>query len=148
MASLVDILVENRRLQTDEAFAAYENALRELIEAPKNPLLLSDLLLAFCDSVAPLDVEDHTMMWSLVYYVESFEIVYYIDSLIKVTPTLLLDAKQWLEILYVAILNSDDYKILKVALQQASKEAQEAVRLIFGYILFDPFSDEYTGRPC
>jgi hypothetical protein len=136
---LAETLVENRRLETHEAILAYERAVLALRNEPRDARVLPHLLSAFCDSQMPLDVKDDEMMWSLVYYVESFETEDYVNSLIQLTPTLLLDAQQWLDRLYVAILNSDDYsQALKTALQQASPEQQDAVRKTLQYILASP----------
>ena len=125
MASLVDILVENRRLETDEAFIAYENALRQLIVAPKNPRDLPWLIFAFCD------VEDHEGMWSLLHFIESFSMEDYLSALVDVTPQLPADGQEWWRRLYRGILRSDkDRQYLKMILQNMSEQHRNSVRAI------------------
>jgi hypothetical protein len=124
-ASLVDILVENRQLQTEEAFEAYVDALNALRQAPKDATLLPRLLLAFCD------VEDYQAFWALFHYVESFPREDYIAALNQATPHLLADGQEWLRRMYLRILNSDGYRAsLKTLLTEATPFQRAAVRQI------------------
>ncbi|MBI1256913.1 MAG: hypothetical protein GC204_05540 [Chloroflexi bacterium] len=129
MTSLIDILVENRKLQSDEAFIAYENALRELIKAPKKPRELPRLIFAFCD------VEDHEGMWPLLHFIESFPVEDYLSALVEVTPQLPSDGREWWRRLYRRILRSEQYRqYLKTILPNFSQQHQNSVRAILEHI--------------
>jgi hypothetical protein len=135
MLSPVDIMIQNRHLQSEAAFAAYGQSLKALKEAPKDPTLLPRLISVFCD------VEDFEVYWMLFHYVESFPREAYVPALIEATPQLLLDGQEWLRRLYLRVLNSDSYRAtLKVSLEKASPQQQAAVRQILEQIPF------YTGE--
>ncbi len=136
MADLVGVLLENRRLETAEAIEAFANALNVMKGEPKNSLLLPQLLSVFDDSIFD-DDELHDVVAELVYYIESFEDVDYINALVKMTPTLLSLAREWLFMLYIALLNGGGSycRILKTSLGEASAEQQAGVNQILQYVL-------------
>ncbi len=133
-AELVEILIANRQLQTEEAFEAYIDALNAIRQAPKNPVLLPRLICALCDG------EDYQAYWALFHYVESFPREDYISALIQVTPHLAPDAQEWLRRMYLRILNADGYRVyLKARLREATPMQRAAVREILEQI------PDYTG---
>src|SRR5215212_2776907 len=122
MSSPIEIMIQNRHLQSEAAFAAYGRSLKAIKEAPKDSTLLPRLISVFCD------VEDFEVYWMLFHYVESFPREDYVPALIEATPQLLLDGQEWLRRLYLRILNSDGYRAtLKTHLSKASLEQREAV---------------------
>ena len=129
MSSPVDIMIQNRHLQTEAAFAAYGQSLKKLKEAPQDPTLLPRLISVFCD------VEDFDVYWMLFHYVESFPREDYVPALIEATPQLLLDGQEWLRRLYIRVLNADSYRAsLKTHLSEATPEQREAVHAILEQI--------------
>ncbi|MBI1256914.1 MAG: hypothetical protein GC204_05545 [Chloroflexi bacterium] len=128
-AELVEILIRNRQLQSEDAFEAYVDALNVIRQAPKDSALLPRLILAFCDS------EDYQAYWALFHYVESFPREDYLSALIQATPHLLADAQEWLRRMYLRILNSDGYRAaLKTRLSEATPFQRSAVREILEQI--------------
>ena len=129
MPSPVEIMIQNRQLRTEAAFAAYGKALKALKQAPKNPTLLPRLISVFCD------VEDFDVYWMLFHYVESFPRENYVAALIEATPQLLLDGQEWLRRLYVRVLSADRYRAtLKTRLSEATPEQRVAVHEILEQI--------------
>ncbi len=133
-ANLVDILIANRQLQTEEAFEAYVDALNAIRQAPKNPALLPRLICALCDG------EDYQAYWALFHYVESFPREDYVSALIQATPHLAPDAQEWLRRMYLRVLNAEGYRAsLKTRLREATPMQRSAVREILEQI------PDYTG---
>ncbi len=129
MSSPVEIMIQNRHLQSEAAFAAYGQSLKKLKEAPTDATLLPRLISVFCD------VEDFDVYWMLFHYVESFPREAYVPALIEATPQLLLDGQEWLRRLYIRVLNSDTYRAsLKTCLSEAIPEQREAVHAILEQI--------------
>ncbi len=129
MESLADILIQNRRLETDEAFVAYEDALNRLRTVPKHEQDLPKLISAFCD------VEDHEGMWSLLHLVESFPMEDYLPALVAVTPQLMADARAWLDTLYVRIVNGEPCRLyLRTMLPSLSPLQQTCIRQILEHL--------------
>jgi hypothetical protein len=99
--SLLAILRENRLMQTEEQVATFENALAEIADNPdeqnlsKYHLLLDD------------QCQQPEVMFSLIHFLESFDVEKQISAFIDVIPQLMINAHEWARIIHNRILNDE-----------------------------------------
>lgn len=79
---LIDILESNRLLRSPDEVAAFEQTLEKLAQKP-NPIDLPSLHLILDDACEQPDV-----MFSLVHFLESFEVQEQVQAFIQVLPDL------------------------------------------------------------
>lgn len=97
--TLIGILQANRLMRSPEEIAAFEKALAELAENPKNEDLPS-LHLVLDDGC-----EQQEVMFSLVHFLESFDVKEQLEAFVFVVPQLIVTAPDWTKILHNRILN-------------------------------------------
>lgn len=96
---LIEILKENRLMETPDEVDTFETALNELIQNPdENDLKEYHLILD--DGCQHPEV-----MFGLVHFLESFPLEKQIQVFINVIPQLMINAPEWTKILHNRILN-------------------------------------------
>lgn len=99
--NLLATLQENRLMQTEEQVTNFENALAEIAENPdENKLSAYHLILD--DQCQQPDV-----MFSLIHFLESFDIEPQITAFINVITQLMITAPEWTRIIHNRILNDE-----------------------------------------
>ncbi|MEH2292428.1 Imm30 family immunity protein [Nostoc sp.] len=99
--NLLAILRENRLMQTQQQVTNFENALAEIADNP-DERNLSAYHLVLDDQCQQPEV-----MFSLINFLESFDIEEQIAAFIKVVPQLMINAPEWTRIIHDRILNDD-----------------------------------------
>jgi len=92
-------LKKNSVMQSRSEVLAFEQALSNLAANP-DISLLSDLFSVFND-----ECKQHEVMWGLIHFIETFDHYKVVQTLVSVTPLLEHQAQEWLEILYVRVVN-------------------------------------------
>ncbi|EAW45525.1 Imm30 family immunity protein [Nodularia spumigena CS-584] len=93
------ILKENCLMRTEEQFTQFENALNEIAAHPDDDnlsayhLILND------------QCEQPEVMFSLIHFLECFDVKKQIAAFIKVVPQLMITAPEWTRIIHNRILN-------------------------------------------
>jgi len=98
---LIEILKENRLMQTAPEVDNFENALAEIANNP-NEEDLPEYHLILDDKCQKPEV-----MFGLVHFLESFELETQLKAFIKVLPQLATNAPEWTKILHNRILNDE-----------------------------------------
>jgi hypothetical protein len=96
---LIDLLEANRLLRSADEVARFEQTLEQLAENP-DPADLPELHLILDDAC-----EQPEVMFSLVHFLESFEVQAQVQAFIQVMPDLVKRAAEWAEILHSRIMN-------------------------------------------
>lgn len=98
---LLEILKENRFMKTQEEINTFETTLAKLAnnlneqDLPEYHLILDD------------QCQQPDVMFSLIHFLESFEVETQIEAFIKVIPQLMINAPEWTRILHNRILNDE-----------------------------------------
>jgi hypothetical protein len=97
----IEILRENRLMQTPEEVEAFETALAEVAKNPdENNLTAYHLILD--------DRCQHPeVMFSLIHFLESLDMEKQIEAFLTIIPQLMLTALEWTRILHDRILNDE-----------------------------------------
>ena len=95
--NLLATLQENRLMQTEEQVTNFENALAEIAE---NKLSAYHLIL---DD----QCQQPELMFSLIHFLESFDMEKQITAFIHVVPQLMITAPEWTRIIHNRILNDE-----------------------------------------
>ncbi|MEH2003388.1 MAG: Imm30 family immunity protein [Nostoc sp.] len=98
---LLAILRENRLMQTQQQVTDFENALAEIADNPDEQNLSAYHL------VLDDQCQQPEVMFSLIHFLESFDIEEQIAAFIKVVPQLMINAPEWTKIIHDRILNDD-----------------------------------------
>jgi hypothetical protein len=99
--NLLATLQENRLMQTEEQVTNFENALTEIAESPdENKLSAYHLIL---DD----QCQQPEVMFSLIHFLESFDMEKQITAFIEVVPQLMITAPEWTRIIHNRILNDE-----------------------------------------
>ncbi|QFS47686.1 Imm30 family immunity protein [Nostoc sphaeroides] len=99
--NLLAILRENRLMQTQQQVTNFENALAEIADNPDEQNLSAYHL------VLDDQCQQPEVMFSLIHFLESFDIEEQIAAFIKVVPQLMINAPEWTRIIHDRILNDD-----------------------------------------
>ncbi|MEH1938352.1 MAG: Imm30 family immunity protein [Nostoc sp.] len=99
--NLLAILRENRLMQTQQQVTDFENALAEIADNPDKQNLSAYHL------VLDDQCQQPEVMFSLIHFLESFDIEEQIAAFIKVVPQLMINAPEWTKIIHDRILNDD-----------------------------------------
>jgi Immunity protein 30 len=102
----IDVLVINKLIRSPDEAIAFEYALTELAKNPQ-PEDSTDLHLIFDDQCERSDV-----MFSLLHFLESFDLEEQLTALIEAIPQLIVVAPNWLKILQTRILNDQTARCL------------------------------------
>ncbi len=97
--TLIEILKENRLMRTEPEINNFEIALAEIANHP-NEHDLPEYHLILDDKCQQPEV-----MFSLVHFLETFEVEIQLEAFIKVIPQLMINAPEWTRILHNRILN-------------------------------------------
>ncbi|MFB2877520.1 Imm30 family immunity protein [Floridanema aerugineum] len=120
--TLLAILEANKLMRTNEEIAAFETALAEFAKNP-NSEYLRELHLILND-----ECQQPEVMFSLIHFLESFEIKAQLQAFLDVVPQLILDAPEWTKILHSRILNDESATIIyKDMLQSVDLPTQNVV---------------------
>ncbi len=108
------IIRENRLMQTQQQVTDFENALAKIAENPDEQNLSAYHL------VLDDQCQQPEVMFSLIHFLESFDIEEQIAAFIKVAPQLMINAPEWTRIIHDRILNDDSacqvyHKLLQLA---------------------------------
>jgi len=99
--NLLATLQENRLMQTEEQVTNFENALAEIAENPdENNLSAYHLIL---DD----QCQQPEVMFSLIHFLESFDMEKQITAFIHVVPQLMITPPEWTRIIHNRILNDE-----------------------------------------
>lgn len=121
--SFIKILQDNQLMRSFDEVMAFEQALEELAQNP-NFDNLSSLHLILND-----DCQQPDVMFSLVHFIESFNVQEQIQAFIQVIPILIEQAPQWTEILYTRINNDKTARtVFETTLQSMSLEKRERIQ--------------------
>jgi hypothetical protein len=96
---LIDVLEANRLLRSPDEVALFEQTLATLAQKP-DPADLSSLHLILDDAC-----EQPEVMFSLVHFLESFDMQEQVQAFIQVMPNLVKRAAEWTAILHPRIMN-------------------------------------------
>ena len=99
--NLLAILRENRFMQTQQQVTDFENPLAEIADNPDEQNLSAYHL------VLDEQCQQPEVMFSLIHFLESFDIEEQIAAFIKVVPQLMINAPEWTRIIHDRILNDD-----------------------------------------
>ncbi len=102
----LDILQSNKLMRSDREIAAFENALAELAKNPQSGYL-QELHFILDDKCQHQEV-----MFSLVHFLESFDVKEQLDAFIDVLPQLVVSAPEWTKIIHDRIINDDSASVL------------------------------------
>lgn len=98
---LIEVLRANRLLRSPDEVARFEQTLEILAQNP-DPADLPELHLILDDACEQLEV-----MFSLVHFLESFNVREQIQAFIQVMPDLVKQAPEWTAILHSRIMNDE-----------------------------------------
>ncbi|MGA7934512.1 MAG: Imm30 family immunity protein [Kovacikia sp.] len=98
---LIEVLEANRLMQSPDKVARFEQTLETLAQNP-DPADLPSLHLILDDTC-----EQPEVMFSLVHFLESFDIQEQVQAFIQVMPDLVKRAPEWTEILHSRIMNDE-----------------------------------------
>ncbi len=96
---LIEVLEANRLLRSPDEVTRFEQALEQLAKKP-DPADLPSLHLVLDD-----DCQQSEVMFSLVHFLESFDVRAQVEAFIQVMPDLVKRAAEWTAILHSRIMN-------------------------------------------
>jgi hypothetical protein len=117
---LIDVLEANRLLRSPNEVALFEQTLEKLAQNP-DPADLPSLHLILDDTC-----EQSEVMFSLVHFLESFEVQKQVKAFIQVMPDLVKRAAEWTAILHSRIINDDVARSMFETEMQAINNHQQA----------------------
>jgi hypothetical protein len=97
--TLIETLKKNRLMQTEQEINIFETTLAEIANNA-NEKNLAEYHLIFDDQCQQPEV-----MFSLIHFLESFEVETQLKAFINVIPQLMINAPEWTRILHDRILN-------------------------------------------
>ncbi|MEC4882861.1 MAG: Imm30 family immunity protein [Scytonema sp. PMC 1070.18] len=115
--NLIKILQENCLLKTPQEINLFEETLEKIAKHP-NDDNLKDLYLILDDNC-----EHHEIMFSLVHFLEDFDIQKQIQTFIEVIPQLMITAPEWTKIIHYRIINDESAcKLYQNSLELANQK--------------------------
>ncbi len=99
--NLIKILQENRLMKTPQEIDLFEETLEKIAEHP-NDKDLKELHLILDDNC-----EHPEVMFSLVHFLEEFELQKQIEAFLEVIPSLMTTAPEWTKIIHYRIINHE-----------------------------------------
>lgn len=137
MHELVQVLVNNRKLDSQDKITVFLEALRQ-IETERKPELLPELLKVFDDGTTHFPP-----MQALQTYVESFELDVWLVHLLKNTREMLGQARRWTIEFYAHILNSDEDR---QRLKSLYRDVDEENKLLMREVLESIYTEGHLDR--
>lgn len=115
--SLIKILQENRLMKTPQEINLFEETLEKIAEHP-NDESLKDLHLILDDNC-----EHPEIMFSLVHFLEDFELQKQIQAFIEVIPQLIITAPEWTKTIHDRMINDESAcKLYQNSLELANQK--------------------------
>ena len=115
--NLIKILQENRLMKTPQEINIFEENLEKIAKNP-NDDNLKDLHLILDDNCQHPEI-----MFSLVHFLEDFELQKQIQVFIEVIPQLMINAPEWTKILHYRIINDESAcKVYQNSLELANQK--------------------------
>jgi hypothetical protein len=137
----IAILRENRFLRSREECLLFDQSLFALAEIQEQEAFeldkLPELYLIFED-----ECEHHEVMWGLLHFVEDFEGKVVVDTLIEMTPKMLLNASDWCETMHCRILNHEQLRAYYLAKLQQLPPMERNIINEFLQLIFKNFGNE------
>jgi hypothetical protein len=99
--NLIKILQENRLMKTPQEIKLFEETLEKIAKYP-NDDNLKELHLILDDNCEHPDI-----MFSLVHFLEDFDLQKQIPAFIEVIPQLMITAPEWTKIIHYRIMNDE-----------------------------------------
>ena len=99
--NFIKILQENRLMKTPQEINIFEETLEKIAQHPKDDNL-KDLHLILDDNCQHPEI-----MFSLVHFLEYFELQKQIPAFIEVIPQLMITAPEWAKIIHYRIINDE-----------------------------------------
>jgi len=99
--NLIKILQENRLMKTPQEIKLFEETLEKIAKYPKDDNL-KELHLILDDNC-----EHPEIMFSLVHFLEDFDLQKQIPAFIEVIPQLMIAAPEWTKIIHYRIMNDE-----------------------------------------
>jgi hypothetical protein len=120
---LIDFLEANRLLRSPDEVALFEQTLERLAQNPDSADLPS-LHLILDDAC-----EQPEVMFSLVHFLESFEVQEQVEAFIQVMPDLVKRAAEWTAILHSRIMNDEiGRSMFETEMQALSNQKQSEIQ--------------------
>lgn len=127
---LIDVLEANRLLRSPDEVAGFEQTLEKLAQNPD----LADLpsLHLILDDAC----EQPEVMFSLVHFLESFDVHEQVQAFIQVLPDLVKRAEEWAAILHSRIMNDESARSVFEEMVASMSPAQqsEIYALVLGFL--------------
>jgi Immunity protein 30 len=115
--NLIKILQENRLMKTPQEINLFEETLEKIAKHPHDDNL-KDLHLILDDNC-----EHPEVMFSLVHFLEDFDIHKQIQTFIEVIPQLMIAAPEWTKIIHYRIINDESAcKLYQNSLELANQK--------------------------
>jgi len=116
---LIEVLEANRLLRSPDEVARFEQTLKKLAEDP-HPTDLPGLHLILDDAC-----EQPEVMFSLVHFLESFDVQEQVQAFIQVMPDLVKRAAEWTAILHSRIMNDD---VARLVFEESARSMNDQER--------------------
>ncbi|NJP10863.1 MAG: hypothetical protein HC866_16440 [Leptolyngbyaceae cyanobacterium RU_5_1] len=121
---LIDLLEVNRLLRSPDEVALFEQTLEKLAQH-SDPADLPDLHLILDDAC-----EQPEVMFSLVHFLESFEVQEQVQAFIQIMPDLMKRAVEWTTILYSRIMNDESARsVFEENVRSMQDQKQDEIHL-------------------
>jgi Immunity protein 30 len=116
---LIEVLEVNRLLRSPDEVALFEQTLEKLAQT-SDPVDLSELHLILDDAC-----EQPEVMFSLVHFLESFEVQKQIQAFIQIMPDLVKRAAEWTMILHSRIMKDESARSIFEAEMRSMKDQKQ-----------------------
>ncbi len=137
---LIDVLEANRLLRSPDEVTRFEQTLENLAQTP-DPADLPSLHLILDDAC-----EQPEVMFSLVHFLESFDVQEQVQAFVQVLPELVKRAKEWAAILHSRIMNDAIAKAeFEERVRSMSNQDRKEMGRLLSVILGD-LSPVYTRK--
>lgn len=137
--NLLKVLKANQLMRSPDEVAAFEQALAELAYNP-NPTDLPDLHLRLDDNCQQPEV-----MFSLVHFLESFDMQEQFQAFIEVMPGMVERATGWTAIIYSRIINdATAQKTFEEILQLMDVQKRDEIEQLLSSVLAKQSSKQMT----
>lgn len=135
----IEILEANRLMRSPEEAIAFEQALVELAKSP-DPANLPELHLILDDACQQPEV-----MFSLIHFLESFDLQEQLQAFIDVLPNLVKSAVEWTAILHTRIANDPNAQnAFKEILKSMNSQKRDDIHRLLSLVSARKSSEQET----
>jgi hypothetical protein len=120
--TLIGILKANKLMHSTKEVDAFENALAEFAKNHNNEYL-RELHLVLNDKC-----QHEEVMFSLIHFIECFDLKEQLQAFINVIPNLIVSAPEWTKIIHYRILNDESYHVRIIAYDKSSEYKYDLCR--------------------